>query len=186
LVLFRFKQQRGLHSRVNNDWRSVGKSALALGRILGLTVFVSLVVAVLSYCLGAPYLTIKWACLLSGARVLQISCFPYIFPSLLLPQTASSIEYPFPVPTTLLSLATSRQSTLLVTYLNKYIKNLEHWLRDWRIVFNLWTNISVLFARLRDDLKKKPRPLQPFLEGDKWVDTADTRTFGQQIRSEGR
>lgn len=61
---------------------------------------------------------------MSGATVLQISCFPYIFSSLLLPPTASSIEYPFPVPTTLLSLVTSRQSTLLVTYLNKYIKNL--------------------------------------------------------------
>jgi hypothetical protein len=48
----------------------------------------------------------------------------------------------------LFSLATSRQSTLLVTYLNKYIKSLEHWLRDWRIAFNLWTNISVLFVRL--------------------------------------
>jgi hypothetical protein len=44
-------------------------------------------------------------------------------------------------------------STLLVSYLKKCISSLEHWLRDWRIAINLWTNISVLFDRLRDDPK---------------------------------
>jgi len=168
LVLFRSKQQIGLHCEsittngqsVSLSWRQGVLSDPRLGQS--------------SYDIS---LIPSWSVLSDDTRGLYfVSSF--IFPAFLI---FSPLPFSFPRlrPQTTLFLYpprcsryheidTSRQSTLLFTYLKKYISSLEHWLLDCWIAINLWTNVSVLFVRVRDD----PKATTAIFE-DKWVDTAD-------------
>jgi hypothetical protein len=40
----------------------------------------------------------------------------------------------------------SCQPTLLVGYVQAYLKRLEHWLRDWRIAISVPTSTTILFV----------------------------------------
>jgi len=44
--------------------------------------------------------------------------------------------------------ATSRKPTLLVSYLESYLNDLQRWLTEWRIVINISKNSAILFARV--------------------------------------
>jgi hypothetical protein len=53
-------------------------------------------------------------------------------------------------------IATSRQPLLFVKYLEIYLSDLERWLSEWRIAFNVSKISAVLFAKT-DWLIPKPR-----------------------------
>jgi retron-type reverse transcriptase len=44
-------------------------------------------------------------------------------------------------------ITTSRKSALLVRYLETYLRDLERWLREWRIVINVSKSNEILFAK---------------------------------------
>jgi hypothetical protein len=44
-------------------------------------------------------------------------------------------------------IATSRKPTLLVSYLESYLNDLQRWLSDWRIAINVSKSIVIIFAR---------------------------------------
>jgi hypothetical protein len=66
--------------------------------------------------------------------------------------------------------ATSRRSSLLVSYLEAYLSRLEHWLRDWRIATNATESNAVLFAKSARRIQL-PRPVQFFGESKQWAET---------------
>jgi len=43
-------------------------------------------------------------------------------------------------------IATSCKPTLLVSYLESYLKDLERWLSDWRIAINVSKSTAIIFA----------------------------------------
>jgi hypothetical protein len=60
---------------------------------------------------------------------------------------------------------------LLVSYLEKYLSDLETWLRVWRIAINVSKCNAVLFAKAGWRFSR-PRPVQLLGEPIQWVDTA--------------
>jgi len=44
-------------------------------------------------------------------------------------------------------IATSRKPTLLVTYLESYLNDLQRWLSEWRIAINVSKSTAIIFAR---------------------------------------
>ena len=44
-------------------------------------------------------------------------------------------------------IATSRKPTLLVSYLESYLSNLQRWLKEWRIAINVSKSSAIIFAR---------------------------------------
>jgi hypothetical protein len=44
-------------------------------------------------------------------------------------------------------IVTSRKPTLLVTYLESYLRNLQWWLTEWRIAINVSKRSAIIFAR---------------------------------------
>ena len=44
-------------------------------------------------------------------------------------------------------IATFRKPTLLVSYLESYVNDLQRWLSDWRIVINVSKSTAIIFAR---------------------------------------
>jgi hypothetical protein len=44
-------------------------------------------------------------------------------------------------------IATSRKPTLLVSYLESYLNDLQRWLSEWTIVINLSKSTAIIFAR---------------------------------------
>ena len=44
-------------------------------------------------------------------------------------------------------IATSRKPTLLVSYLESYLNDLQRWLSDWRIAINVTMCTAIIFAR---------------------------------------
>jgi hypothetical protein len=67
--------------------------------------------------------------------------------------------------------ATSRNPSLLVGYLDAYLGRLERWLRDWKIAINVSRSIAVLFVKTARRIQK-PRAVQFLGEPIQWVETA--------------
>jgi hypothetical protein len=67
-------------------------------------------------------------------------------------------------------IATSHKPTLLVSYLESYLNDLQRWLSEWRIAINVPKITAIIFAwaRLRFI---QPRPVTLFGEPIQWVDT---------------
>jgi len=77
--------------------------------------------------------------------------------------------------------ATSRKPTLLVTYLESYLNDLQRWLSEWIIAINVSKSTAIIFARARRRFIQ-PRAVTRFGEPMQWVDktrylgvTLDTR-----------
>jgi hypothetical protein len=68
-------------------------------------------------------------------------------------------------------IATSRDPSLLVGYLEAYLRRLELWLRSWRIAINVSKSTSVLFAKTARSARQ-PRPVQFLGEPIQWVQIA--------------
>jgi len=45
------------------------------------------------------------------------------------------------------NIATSRKPTLLVSYLESYLNDLQRWLSEWRIAINVSKCTAIIFAR---------------------------------------
>ena len=58
-------------------------------------------------------------------------------------------------------IATSRKLTLLVSYLESYLNDLQRWLSDWRIAINVTKSTAIIFARARRRFIQ-PRPMTVF------------------------
>jgi hypothetical protein len=65
----------------------------------------------------------------------------------------------------------SRSPTLLVSYLESYLNDLERWLTECRIVLNVSMSTAIIFVRARRRYIE-PRPLNILGEQFQWVDTA--------------
>ena len=72
-------------------------------------------------------------------------------------------------------IATPRKLTLLVSYLESYLNDLQRWLSEWRIAINVYKSTAIIFAQARRRFIK-PRPVTLFGEPMRWVDT--TRYLG--------
>ena len=72
-------------------------------------------------------------------------------------------------------IATSRKPTLLVSYLESYLNDLQRWLSEWRIAINVSKSRTIIFARARRRFIQ-PRPVTLFGEPIQWVET--TRYLG--------
>ena len=68
-------------------------------------------------------------------------------------------------------IATSRKPTLLFSYLESYLNDLQQWLSEWRIAINVPKSTSLIFARAGRRFIE-PRPVTLFGEPIQWVDTA--------------
>jgi hypothetical protein len=72
-------------------------------------------------------------------------------------------------------IATSRKPTLLVSYLEAYLNEIQRWLTEWRIAINVCKSNPIIFARAERRFIQ-PRPVTLFEEAIEWVDT--TRYLG--------
>jgi hypothetical protein len=68
-------------------------------------------------------------------------------------------------------IATSQQPPLFVNSLESYLSDLERWLGEWRIVFNISKSTGMHFAKA-GWCNPKPRSVQLFGHPNRWVDTA--------------
>jgi hypothetical protein len=66
-------------------------------------------------------------------------------------------------------IATSRQPSLLVRYLETYLSDLERWLSEWRIAINVSKSSSILSAKTGRRIQN-PRTVHLFGEPIQWVD----------------
>jgi hypothetical protein len=97
-----------------------------------------------------------------------------------MPSTSHHVELPLYADDTAI-IATSRKPTLLVSYLESYLNDLQRWLSEWRIAINVSKNTAINFARAgRRFIQPRPVTLfgEPIQSVDKtrylWV-TLDTR-----------
>jgi len=67
-------------------------------------------------------------------------------------------------------IATSRKPTLLVSYLESYLNDLQRWLSEWRIAINVSKSTAIIFARAGRRFIQ-PRPVTFLGEPIEWVDT---------------
>jgi hypothetical protein len=67
-------------------------------------------------------------------------------------------------------IATSRKPTLLVSYLESYLNDLQRWLSEWRIALNVSKTRAIIFARAGLRFVQ-PRPINLFEEPIEWVET---------------
>jgi hypothetical protein len=67
-------------------------------------------------------------------------------------------------------ITTSRKPTLLVSYLESHLSDLQRWLSEWRITINVCKSTAVIFARAGRRLIQ-PRPVTLFGEPIQWVNT---------------
>ena len=65
---------------------------------------------------------------------------------------------------------TSRKATLLVSYLESYLSDLQRWLSEWRIAINISKSTVIIFARAERRFIQ-PRPVTFFGEPIEWVVT---------------
>ena len=72
-------------------------------------------------------------------------------------------------------IATSRKPTVLVSYLESYLNDLQRWLSEWRIAINVSKSSAMIFSRAGRRLIQ-PRPVTLFGEPIQWVET--TRYLG--------
>ena len=68
-------------------------------------------------------------------------------------------------------IATSRKPTLLVSYLQSYLNDLQRWLSVWGIAINVPKSTALIFARAGRRFIQ-PRPVTLFGEPIQWFDTA--------------
>jgi len=67
-------------------------------------------------------------------------------------------------------IATSRKPTLLVSYLESYLNDLQRWLNEWRIAINVSKSCAMIFASAGQRFIQ-PRPVTLFVEPIQWVET---------------
>jgi len=72
-------------------------------------------------------------------------------------------------------IATSCKPTLLVSYLESYLNDLQRWLSEWRIAINVSKSTAIILARAGRRFVQ-PRPVTIFGEPIEWVDR--TRYLG--------
>jgi hypothetical protein len=72
-------------------------------------------------------------------------------------------------------MATSLKPTLLVSYMESYLNDLQCWLSEWRIAINVSKSSAMIFARAGRHFIQ-PRPVTLFGEPIQWVET--TRYLG--------
>ena len=72
-------------------------------------------------------------------------------------------------------IAMSRKPTLLVSYLESYLNDLQRWLSEWRIAINVSKSSAMIFERAGRRFIQ-PRPLKLFGDPIQWVET--TRYLG--------
>ena len=73
------------------------------------------------------------------------------------------------------TIAMPRKPTLLVSYLESYLNDLQWWLSEWRIAINVSKSTTIIFVRARRHFIQ-PQPVTLFREPIEWVDT--TRYLG--------
>ena len=66
--------------------------------------------------------------------------------------------------------ATFCKLTLLVSYLESYLNDLQRWLSEWRIAIKVSKSTAIIFARAERRFIQ-PRLLKLYGEPNKWVDT---------------
>jgi hypothetical protein len=67
-------------------------------------------------------------------------------------------------------IATSRKPTLLVSFLESYLNDLQRWLSEWRIAINVSKSSTIILARAGWRFIQ-PRPVTLFGEPIQWVET---------------
>jgi hypothetical protein len=67
-------------------------------------------------------------------------------------------------------IATSRKPTLLFSYLESYLNDLQRWLSEWRIAINVSQSTAIIFARAERRFIKH-QPVTLFGESIQWVHT---------------
>jgi retron-type reverse transcriptase len=67
-------------------------------------------------------------------------------------------------------IATSHKQTLLVSYLESYLNDLQRWLSEWRIARNVSKSSAIIFARAGRRFIQ-PRPVTLFGEPIQWFKT---------------
>ena len=67
-------------------------------------------------------------------------------------------------------IATSRKPTLLVSYLESYLNDLQRWLSEWRIAINVFKSTTIIFVHAGRRFIQ-PRPVTLFGEPIQWVNT---------------
>jgi hypothetical protein len=72
-------------------------------------------------------------------------------------------------------IATSRKPTLLVSYLESYLNDLQQWMSEWRIAINVSKSTAIIFARAGRHFIQ-PRRVILFRDPIEWVET--TRYLG--------
>jgi hypothetical protein len=72
-------------------------------------------------------------------------------------------------------IATSRKPTVLVSYLEPYLNDLQRWLSESGIVINVFKSTAIIFGRAGRRFIQ-PRPVTLFGEPIEWVET--TRYLG--------
>jgi hypothetical protein len=75
-------------------------------------------------------------------------------------------------------IATSRKPTLLFSYLESYLNDVQRWLSEWRITINVSKSSAMIFARVGRRFIQ-PRPVTLFGETIQWVET--TRYLGVNL-----
>jgi len=67
-------------------------------------------------------------------------------------------------------IATYLRPTLVVSYLESYLNDLQRWLSEWRNVINVSKSTAIIFALARRRFIQ-PRPVKLLGEPIEWVDT---------------
>jgi len=67
-------------------------------------------------------------------------------------------------------IATSRKPTLLDSYLESYLNDLQRWLSEWRIAINVFKSTTIIFVHAGRRFIQ-PRPVTLFGEPIQWVNT---------------
>jgi hypothetical protein len=68
-------------------------------------------------------------------------------------------------------IVTYRKPTLVVSYLESFLNDIQRWLSEWRIAINVSNSTAVIFA-LAGRRIIQPRPVTLFREPIEWVETA--------------
>jgi hypothetical protein len=71
---------------------------------------------------------------------------------------------------TMAIIGASRMQTLLVSYLESYLNDLQQWLSEWRIAPNIPKSTAVIFARVGRRFIQ-PRPVTLFGKPIQWIDS---------------
>jgi hypothetical protein len=92
-----------------------------------------------------------------------------------MPSPSHQVELAFYADDTAI-IATSCKPTLLVSYLESYLSDLQRWLSEWRIAINVSKSTRAIIFASAGRRFIQPRPVTLFMEPIEWVDT--TRYLG--------